>query len=280
MKNRENEFEKIFVLSDIHGVYCDTEAFSCVIQALSENKVDKLYINGDLLDLPWMMSGDKHKFSVDDEHMSVDEEIDYTVEKVLRPLRKSVGKAKIIFKPGNHEDRLLRINANNTVGLREMVMAALKRDRMKLTSMLHFDELKIDLDRGAKKRGVNTDTTFLQARNKGDAGCLIHGYLTGQNCLKKYLATYLCSGTSGHTHSMRREVMTWYGGEYVWQESGCLCRKTGVEFLPIGKHATWTHGFVTIWINKYDGQLFIKGHEINDYSLEYKGQIYSPVAYA
>lgn len=278
--NSEKDFVKTFVISDLHGVYLDKEAFSCVIQALSENSVDTLYINGDLLDLPWMMAGDKHKFSIDDDHMPVDEEIDYTVMNILKPLRRAVGKASIIFKPGNHEDRLFRINANNTVGLRELVIAGMKRDKMKLTSMLHFDELDITLDRGEKKKGVNTDTTYLQKRKNGDRGCLIHGYLTGMNCLKKYLSTYLCSGTSGHTHSMRREVMSWAEGDYVWQESGCLCKKTGVEFLPIGKHATWTHGFVTMWLNKYDGQLFIKGHEIKDYSLEFKGQIYSPISYA
>ena len=144
--------------------------------------------------------------------------------------------------------------------------------------MLQFKELGIEMDRGEKRGGRITDTTFLQ--KTGDRGCLIHGYLTGQNCLKKYLMTYLCSGTSGHTHSMRREVLSWYGGEFVWQESGCLCRKVNVEYLPIGKHATWTHGFVTMWRNKYDGQLFIKGHEIKDGTLEFKGKIYTPVSYA
>jgi hypothetical protein len=223
-----------------------------------------------------MMDAGKHKFGLEDDHISVDEEIDFTVTNILKPLRKALGKkVPIIFKPGNHESRIMRINANNAIGLREMVMAGLKRDRMRLDSMLHFKELGIEMDRGEQRRGHNTDATFLQ--KKGDRGCLIHGYLTGANCLKKYLLTYLCSGTSGHTHSMRREVLSWYGGEYVWQESGCLCRKTNVEYLPIGKHATWTHGFVTMWRNKYDGQLFIKGHEIRDYTLEYKNQIFRPV---
>lgn len=277
--NRESDYIKNWVISDIHGVYCDVEAFSCFLQAASENKVDRLFINGDLLDLPWLMSADKHKFSLDDEHVSVDEEIDFVVANILKPIRKALGKkVPIVFKAGNHEDRLLRINANNSIGLREIVTAGLKRDRMQLTSMLQFQELGITLDRGEKQRGRHTETTFLQKR--GDRGAMIHGYLTGQNRLKKYLDTYLCSGTSGHTHAMKSETKSWYGGEYIWQESGCLCRKVGVEFLPIGKHATWTHGFVTIWVNKYDGRLFIKGHEIKDYELEFKGQIYSPVSYA
>lgn len=273
------EYIKVAVLSDLHGFYCDFDAYSCVLQALSEYPIDKVVINGDLLDLPWMMDAGKHKFSLEDEHVTVDEEIDIAVTKILRPLRKAVGKkVDIVFKAGNHEDRLLRINAGNHIGLREMVTAGLKRDRMRLDSMLNFQELGITVDRGEKKNGRYTDATFLQRH--GDRGCLIHGYLTGQNCLKKYLQTYLCSGTSGHTHSMRREVMSWFGGEYVWQESGCLCRKVNVEYLPIGKHATWTHGFVTMWRNKYDGQLFIKGHEIRNYTLEYKNQIFTPTAYA
>lgn len=273
------EYLKDAVLSDLHGYYCDFEAYSCVLQALSEYEVDRVFINGDLLDLPWLMSPDKHKFGLTEDHISVDEEMTVVVEKILKPLRKAIGKKiPIIFKPGNHEDRLLRINASNAVGLREIVLAGLKRDRMRPESMLQFKELGIVVDRGEKKNGRDTDTTFLQ--KTGDRGCMIHGYLTGQNCLKKYLLTYLSSGTSGHTHSMRREVLSWYGGEYVWQESGCLCRKVNVEFLPIGKHATWTHGFVTMWRNKYDGQLFIKGHEIRNYTLEYKNQIFTPKSYA
>jgi len=277
--NSEKDFDKTVVISDLHGFYLAKDAYSCVLQALDDNPSDQVIINGDLLDLPWMMAENKHKFHTDEEHVTLAEEIDFTVVNILKPLRKAVGKkTRIIFKPGNHEDRLFRINANNMPGLREYVQAGIKLDRMKIESMLQFKELGIEMDRGERKDGRNTDTTFLQKR--GDRGCLIHGYLTGQSCLKKYLLTYLCSGTSGHTHSMRREVLSWYGGEYVWQESGCLCRKVGVEFLPIGKHATWTHGFVTMWRNKYDGQLFIKGHEIKDATLEFKGKIYTPISYA
>lgn len=277
-KSGAGEFEKYAVLSDMHSLYLDEGAFSCVLQALDRQKFDVIYINGDLLDLNQMMSESKHKFHIDEPDFTLADEIEYSVRRILKPLRKVAGKTKIIFKPGNHEDRLFRINSHNTLGLREYVQAGIKFDRMRLTSMLQFKELGIEMDRGEKKGGRDTDATFLQKR--GDRGCLIHGYLTGQNCLKKYLLTYLCSGTSGHTHAMRREVLSWYGGEFVWQESGCLCRKVNVEYLPIGKHATWTHGFVTIWRNKYDGQLFIKGHEIRDEKLEYKGKIFTPQDYA
>lgn len=277
MKSDRN-YEKIGVTSDIHGYYMDKEAVSCVIQVASENKWDKWFINGDLLDFPWLMAKGKHKFSVDDMHVTVDEEIDYTVENFLKPLRKALGKTPIIFKPGNHEDRFLRIDAHNSVGLREMVIAGLKRDRMRLDSMLQFKELGITLDRGIKKQGKITDTTIIQKRETGDPGVLIHGDLTGRNCMKKYLERYTSSGTSGHTHSMRREVLTTFWGDFIWVESGCLCKKAGVDYYPIGRPTTWTHGFVTIWRNKANNQLFFKQHEIRDYELEYKGQIYTPVA--
>jgi len=269
-----SEFEKTIVLSDLHSVYLDREAFSCAIQVISEHPHDQLIINGDLLDAGQLMSESKQKVNIDEPDFSLADEIDFTLENILKPMRKALGKkTPIIFKPGNHEDRFFRINADNTMGLREYVKAGIRFDRMRLPSMLQFKELGISMDRGEKRNGRDTDVTFLQ--KKGDRGCIIHGYLTGQNCLKKYLLTYLCSGTSGHTHAMRREVLSWYGGEFVWQESGCLCRKVGVEYLPIGKHATWTHGFVTIWRNKYSGELFVKGHEIKDYTLEFKGKIYS-----
>lgn len=280
--NSEKDFIKNFVISDLHGTLLDENAFSCVLQVLTENPVDTLYINGDLLDLPWLMSADKHKISFEDKHVTVKQEIEYTIDRILKPLRKALGsKSKIKFILGNHDDRIVRINSNNKQGLKEIVQVAQTYDCIHLPSLLRFKEFGITWDRGVKKQGRYTDTVFLQQRTsrKKDRGVIVHGFYGGKN-LKNYLNLYHSSGTSGHTHKMRREVHTWYEGEYIWQESGCLCRKSGVEYLPVGAHAEWTHGFVTIWISKKDRQLFIKGHPIQNYTLDYKGQFYTPTSYA
>lgn len=277
----DSDFEKIGSTADIHGFYMDKDAVSCVIQVASESKFDKWFIHGDLLDFPWLMEPGKHKFSTEDDHVTVDEEIDIAVEYFLKPLRKALGKTtEIYFKPGNHEARFLQPNANNAVGLREMVMAGMKRDRMKLESMLRFDELKIVMDRGVKQDNRFTDTTVIQSKHMRDPGVIIHGDLTGKTCLKRYLERYGCSGMSGHTHTMRKEVVHTFWGSREWIETGCLCRKIGVEYYPLGRPTNWSHGFATCWRNRYSGELFMKQHEIRDYELEYKGHIYTPVSYA
>lgn len=277
---KDTDYEKIGASADIHGCYMDMDAISCMIQAASENKFDKWYIHGDLLDFPWLMEKGKHKFSEDD-HVTVDQEIDIVLKNFLRPLRKALGKkTEIYFKPGNHEARYLTPSANNEVGLREMVIAGMKRDRMRLSSMLLFDELGIIMDRGVKQDNRHTDTTVIQGKNMRDPGVIIHGDLTGASAPKKYMERYGCSGMSGHTHSMRMVELNTFWGRRVWIETGCLCQKIGVGYYPLGRPTTWAHGFATCWRNKYTGELFMKQHEIRNYELEYKGQIYSPVSYA
>ena len=118
-KDSSCEFEKTIVLSDLHGVFVDPGAFSCVLQVVSEHPHDRLIINGDLLDLPKMMAEGKHKLSPDADEITLVEEIEFIVENILQHLRKANKKVEFVFKPGNHEDRLFRMGRDGFVTIVE-----------------------------------------------------------------------------------------------------------------------------------------------------------------
>lgn len=266
------DYLKYWIISDLHSVYLDKRAFSVFLQAYQGNESDGLYVNGDLLDFPMLMSEGKQKLLQGEDRFTFLDEIDFTVENILKPLRKAK-KAPIIFKPGNHEDRAIRILLGNLPGLQQLVEASSKRGTLHLDELLEFDKLDITLSRGDKRNGRETDVDFL--RKTGGRAAILHGTATNKQRLQSYLRYFLCSGTSGHTHKMDSERLPWYGGVFTWQESGCLCRLNAVEYLPIGKDPGWSHGFSTIWINKQTGEVFVKGHPIQNYTVEYRGKIYS-----
>lgn len=272
-KYNPRDFVKYWVISDLHSVYLDRKAFQVFLQAYQESECDKLILNGDVLDFPMLMSDTKQKLLQGEDRFTFLQEIDFTVETILQPLRKAKKNIPIIFKPGNHEDRAIRILLGNLPGLQQLVEASTKRGSLRLEDLLRFGELGIGMSRGDKRNGRDTDVDFL--RNMGGRAAILHGTLTAKSRLKTYLTHFLCSGTSGHTHRMDSERLPWYGGVFSWVESGCLCRLNAVEYMPLGKDPGWQHGFVTIWISKKTGEVFVKGHEIKNYVLEYRNQIFS-----
>lgn len=266
----QKDFFKHVVISDIHAspVMADLRAFNTFLAAFAENPCDTLTINGDLLDLAQLMDkGKRVERRKDFVQPTLAEEIDFCVDNVLKPLRKAQPKISFVFKPGNHETRLIRALAGNTEGLRELVQTAYKRKSLDLEDLLHFDDLKIEMSYG-EKNGVD----FF--RLNGGRAAVLHGVKTNKTRMKHYLGFFLCSGTSGHTHKLETEKWPWYGGQYTWAESGCLCRIEDIPYLPEGSDPGWAHGFTTIWQHKVTGETFVKNHPIQNYTLEYHGKVY------
>ena len=47
----------------------------------------------------------------------------------------------------------------------------------------------------------------------------------------------------------------------------------GVEYMAEGQDPGWCQGFVTVWIEKATGHMFIKNQKILNYKLEHHGQV-------
>ena len=267
---KDKAFKKIFVASDFHSLFLDKRAFEVFLACYTENDADELILNGDILDLPMLMRADKQKIygRGDVPTFTFLEEVEFTIENILEPLRKAKKHCPILYKIGNHESRAINILRGNSPGLEELVEAGIRKDRMRFESLLELDRLGIELSFGEEGTGVDF------RRMRGTRAAILHGVKTNANRLQANLRYYLCSGTSGHTHKMSSAEMPYYGGTFRWVESGCLRTIHNVEYMPHGADPGWQHGFVTIWQHKDTGQTFVKGHEISNYRVEFHGEEY------
>lgn len=258
-RSGQGEFEKHLVISDLHGVYVDEKALSVVLQVWAENEWSSLILNGDVVDAQDLSS---HKRKVD-HAPSFSDELDWTYEKILEPLRMAKPKGKILYRFGNHDERVEKRLSATPEAMQSFIHAARKRNATDLGDMLRLPELKIDLSRN--------EVDVLSCR--GRKFHLLHGYKTNKTRCEHYLRDF-GSGTSGHTHRLERASRVTYYGTEQWVESGCLRTMDRVEYMA-SPFAGWTHAFVSVWIDKAYGQTFVRQHEILDYRVEYGGKLYT-----
>lgn len=106
------------ILSDIHIPYHEPKPIEAAFQAGQAEKVDGVFINGDLMDCAaigyW---GTAHK--------DFNSELEATID-FLDLLRQEFPKQKIIYKPGNHEYRLPQYFVTKAPDLAESPLAAME----------------------------------------------------------------------------------------------------------------------------------------------------------
>jgi predicted phosphodiesterase len=122
---------RVGVLSDIHVPYHDEQALGIAIDKCKSEKCNVLLLNGDAMDFyaisHWQRDPRKRDFIL---------EIERGVE-LIRHLRSEFPKARIIYKLGNHDERLenyLIDKAPELLGL----------PCLKLSSLLEFDKCKVE----------------------------------------------------------------------------------------------------------------------------------------
>lgn len=117
-----NIYKKILVLSDLHVPYHNIPAIEATIDHAIKFNVDYVLINGDLVD-----EHSLSKFLVDPRKRNFVQEIE-TTNLLLDELQRALPLAKILFKPGNHDDRLekyLMRKAPELLGFEEYKLANL-----------------------------------------------------------------------------------------------------------------------------------------------------------
>ena len=121
---------RALVLSDIHIPYHDVEAVQLAIKYGQERKANFVLLNGDIADHFAISRWEK-----DPRRRDFPAEV-RAVRQFLKALRGCFPKARIVFKEGNHDERLeayLRVKAPDLLGLEEF----------SLKEIYEFDELKI-----------------------------------------------------------------------------------------------------------------------------------------
>ena len=138
---------KLGILADLHIPYHDITAVTTALQHLKKVNPDTILINGDLIDF-YMVS----RFNKDPRARNVAQEIK-DVQQFLSVLRSNFKKQRIIFKFGNHDDRLylyLRVKAPELLDMECLALEeVLELDKYGITEVIkegriiHAGELNI-----------------------------------------------------------------------------------------------------------------------------------------
>lgn len=236
--------QRILRLSDIHFPIHDEAAVNAALRYGQENDPTIILLDGDIADL--------HDFSSHEKTTMMSyvlEEVQMVVD-FLDALRRMFPKARIIYKEGNHEDRLTRFLFRKAPEL-------LATDCFNLPSFFSFISGRPDaferVEWVCDKRIIRAgELAFLHGHEfRGGGGVNPARWLylrTGGNAICGHFHR-----TSEHAErGIRRQ------SHGVWS-TGCLC-DLSPDYLP---HNNWNHGFA--WIDvEQNGQFRVKNIRIID----------------
>lgn len=222
---------KTAILSDIHIGVHDKQALVGALIYLKKERCDNIILNGDIID---SSSISKHPKNANTPKYLSEVELTKTF---LSSIRADYPNARIIFKEGNHDDRLGRYiqeNANELEGL------------ISLSEIL-----------GLKEKGIEfcESTQIMRANDI----YVIHGHELkiggGINPARSLLLKSFESTIMGHVHRTSFSAGKSIGGKFIrtWT-TGCLC-KLSQAYMP---YSSSNHGFAIVekdstvrnlWIN-------------------------------
>jgi predicted phosphodiesterase len=210
---------RVGILSDIHLGVHDKTALLGAITYLKKEKPDYIILNGDILDSASLSN-----------HVRTATPPTYLYEielgkNFLRSLQTEFPSAKIIYKEGNHEDRLTRYIMQRASELEGIV---------DLPRLLKLKELGIDYVEGT--RFIQHGKTFI-----------IHGHELkisgGVNPARALLLRAFGNCIMGHVHRTSFAHGKNMQGKYIrTYTTGCLC-KLQQGYMP---HSQSNHGFAII----------------------------------
>lgn len=221
---------KVLVLADIHIPFYDKPALICALKDGATINPDMVLLNGDIAD-----HHAQSDFIKDPRSRDFPGEI-RSVKAFLGVLRERFRKSRIVYKPGNHEERHIRYM------------------RLKAPELLGIKEFEFESIMGL----ADNDIELVKDNRPIKLGKLnvIHGHeyrfaisnpvSAARGLFLKGISSAIC----GHfhqssNHSMRnleqKVITTW--------SSGCLCN-LHPEYRPINN---WNHGFMAIRIDKEGG---------------------------
>ena len=209
---------RVLNLSDLHIPYHSVEAIDIAINYGLKKDVTAILINGDLIDMFW-----QSRFEKDPRARSTKEEFD-AARQLLKVLRDTFPKARIIFKEGNHDERWekwLYVKAPEIFDDAEFT----------LEGRLKLGELKIEIVKDKLPVAIGKLI-------------VLHGHeLQGGGGVNPARATFLKTMANviiGHCHRTSQHTEpTFLGDVLVSTSQGCLCGLYP-DFARINK---WNWGF-------------------------------------
>lgn len=207
---------KTAVLCDIHLGVHDKQALIAAMNYIRREKVDTIILNGDTIDGAKIS---RHAKSLHQPKFTQELELAKTF---LTGLRSDFSKARILFKLGNHEDRLydyMMKNADELAGL------------IDFNRLLNLENLGIELVES---------TAFI----KHPGTYIVHGHEMkisgGVNPARSLLLKAFDNTVMGHVHKSTSSSGKNLSGVFVRTHTiGCLC-KLAMGYMP---HSNSNHGF-------------------------------------
>lgn len=220
---------KVAVLSDIHYPYQDEKACEVADMFLEDYKPDVLVYNGDVADCYSVSSYEKSY----KKKMNIQEELDYTHEKLKERFKRLPSIQETYFVEGNHENRF-----NRAIQAGMSTMGSLRG--LSIQHSMGLDEL---------------DITYVPSGEELKIGKLLftHGHMARKhagNTARGHYEQYGCSVIIGHVHRLSVSYKRNKFGNHAMIENGTLC-DFDVEYM---KYPDWQHGFTTI---DFDGDDFV-----------------------
>ena len=216
---------RVLLMSDIHLPYHDPKALEIAVERGRKIKPDVIYLNGDTADFYQISDHDK------DPNRSFSDELN-TVRQFLYWLRIQFPKARIIYKIGNHENRMERF-------LRKNAPALLGVDDFKINRFLRFADMGIEM------------VHSLQICRMGKLPVL-HGHELpkggGVNPARWFWLKVDETGLVGHFHTTSEHIAATGLKKKIlncWS-TGCLC-DMAPDYAMVNR---WNHGFAEIEIER------------------------------
>lgn len=234
----------ILLISDLHIPYHDIAATTAAFQYGQENKVNTIFINGDLMDFCQIS-----RFEKNPAKRSVKYELD-TAKALLDSMREAFPTQQIYFLKGNHDIRL-------ELYLRVKAPEILDMDEFKMESLLNFNKYKItSIDDNVLVKAGHLSITH--------GHHVMRGFFAPVNSARGLYTKAKQSTIIGHVHKVSEHTETNMDGDMTttWS-TGCLC-ELKPDYSPLVSN--YSHGFA-----------HIKVHADKSYSVSnkriYNGQI-------
>lgn len=226
------------ILSDIHFPHSDDDTVNAALGEAKILKVKGILLNGDVLDSAEISQHEKHR-----SNEKYATEIKMGVE-FLTYLRKTFPKARIVYKIGNHEERLDAYVIKNAPALEGV-------EGVNLPSFLHMKELGVECVDDRRIIRLGKLNVMHGHEFRGGGGVNVARWL--------YLQ---CGGgvavACGHFHRSsehhERNVAGFHGA--AWG-IGCAC-DLNPHWLSQNK---WNLGFATVELSK-DGDFHFANHRV------------------
>ena len=227
------EFKRALVIQDVHIPYHDSKAVTLALDEGKRKGVDCIIINGDLCDFYAISSWDKDPTARD-----FDSEIQ-SCRLFLEHLRDRFPKARIVFKEGNHEERIWRFMWRKSPELYSLKDGQGKK-LLNLRSLMDADNYGVEVV--AEKRPIRC----------GDHLHLLHGHefrTPFTNPVNPARGLYLrakCNAFCGDLHQSSNHVETGLTHTVSCWSGGCLC-DLHPPYSPLNK---WNLGFALVNLSK------------------------------